>query len=60
MNKCACNGCKKKLNTLSFTCKWCSKSYCLKHQLPETHLCSSFSRGTVSLQQIVPPKIQKI
>jgi predicted nucleic acid binding AN1-type Zn finger protein len=34
-----CGFCKKKINILSFTCKFCHSNFCCSHQLPETHKC---------------------
>ena len=30
--------CKSKQSLIG-NCKWCNKNYCLKHRLPESHLC---------------------
>ena len=35
-----CSFCRKKINMMSFKCKFCDINYCCKHQLPETHKCN--------------------
>jgi len=58
---CAAENCKKKLKTLSFDCKWCCKSHCLRHQIPEAHRCSDMFRVVAKPDQpIVPAKMSKI
>ena len=48
-----CLECNKDLSdTLPFVCKWCGKSFCAKHQLPENHYCPEFYAGK-------KPKIKK-
>ena len=37
MDRCDC--CRRKVNIMSFTCKFCHKKYCPFHQLPENHKC---------------------
>jgi len=37
--KCDCDGCAKKAAMIVGDCKFCSKSYCPTHRLPETHHC---------------------
>jgi len=39
--KCDHDGCKKKAAMIVGDCKFCSKSYCASHRLPETHACSN-------------------
>lgn len=39
MEKKKCSFCKKRINLLEFDCK-CSKIFCLKHRLPESHNCT--------------------
>jgi predicted nucleic acid binding AN1-type Zn finger protein len=39
MDRCCTPGCKKKINILAFTCKFCEHKYCVSHQLPESHAC---------------------
>lgn len=34
-----CLTCHKKINILSFTCKFCEYKFCSLHQLPESHAC---------------------
>lgn len=36
---CSMEGCQKKLNLISFSCK-CSKKFCSIHRMPEDHSCS--------------------
>lgn len=38
--RCMCQGCKKKISILCFTCKFCNKEFCTSHQLPENHHCN--------------------
>ena len=38
-SKCNLEECKKKLLLTDFKCK-CSNTYCSKHRLPETHMCT--------------------
>ncbi len=35
-----CTFCEKRIETLSFHCKYCGKSFCSEHRLPENHSCS--------------------
>lgn len=37
---CFCTRCKKSVTIMRFDCKFCEKTYCLKHQLPERHNCN--------------------
>lgn len=40
--QCSMMGCTAKLNLMEVTvgsCKHCSSAYCLKHRLPESHVC---------------------
>ena len=39
---CSLEDCKCKAARLVGDCKYCSQSYCLKHRLPETHLCLKY------------------
>jgi len=49
----ACFECGKDLSgSLPFICKWCGKSFCIEHQLPENHYCTEFYAGK-------KPKIKK-
>jgi len=38
-NRCEMNDCRKRTYPLGFHCKFCCKTFCLKHQLPENHDC---------------------
>lgn len=42
-NQCKFSDCCDKISVAVGTCKWCSKSFCLKHRLPEAHLCTNFN-----------------
>ena len=52
-----CEHCKKKCVVL-VTCK-CEKNYCLKHRLPETHLCT-YIFDKVELEKIPEKKLETI
>jgi len=39
--KCDHDGCKKKAAMIVGDCKFCAKSYCASHRLPETHACAN-------------------
>ena len=39
IERCTFDGCKKKIHLINFTCDYCNKKFCLKHRLPEIHLC---------------------
>ena len=39
MERCACDGCRKRISVMRFKCKFCLKDYCGRHQLPEVHAC---------------------
>jgi predicted nucleic acid binding AN1-type Zn finger protein len=32
--------CRKKINIMSFQCKFCHSNFCCSHQLPEKHHCN--------------------
>lgn len=36
---CYCYCCKKSCVLMPFKCRFCEFTFCLKHQLPETHKC---------------------
>lgn len=40
MERCCADKCKKRINILSFTCKFCAHKFCVSHQLPECHACN--------------------
>ena len=42
-SQCKFSDCCDKISIAIGTCKWCSKSFCLKHRLPEAHLCINFN-----------------
>lgn len=35
----ACTYCEEDLRGLPFKCRYCGEFFCVKHQLPENHLC---------------------
>lgn len=37
--KCGVEGCKGRVVQIIGTCKWCSKTHCQEHRLPESHMC---------------------
>lgn len=39
MGACSLDDCKKKAALIVGDCKYCKKSFCSGHRLPETHLC---------------------
>jgi len=56
-----CNSCGEDLESLPFVCKFCSHSFCTKHQLPENHNCEGldkWKRGELKKfkKPIGPPK----
>jgi len=63
-----CKDCKKASNgtkALTFECRYCKKVFCLKHQIPESHGCSSinFKDGEYfefSKETITPSKLRKL
>ncbi|KAH9386199.1 uncharacterized protein NEMAJ01_1095 [Nematocida major] len=43
-NKCHIEKCKNRVNTASeMKCKFCTKSFCIKHSIPEGHSCENIS-----------------
>ncbi|KAI5183000.1 hypothetical protein NEIRO03_0627 [Nematocida sp. AWRm78] len=43
-NKCALSMCRNRVNSSSdLECKFCSKSFCIKHSIPEGHSCENIS-----------------
>ena len=53
MERETCLECGKGLKgTLPYVCKWCGKSFCIKHRRPEDHYCPEFYSGKT-------PKITK-
>ena len=42
-SQCKFSDCCDKISITIGACKWCSKSFCLKHRLPEAHLCNKFN-----------------
>jgi len=56
--KCHHKGCKIKMKVLKFSCKYCCSDFCLKHQLPEDHNCTSSMKEVVILPgPVVPSKL---
>lgn len=39
MERCDTEGCDETLSNFSFTCSYCSKTFCSEHRLPEEHDC---------------------
>lgn len=64
-NKCAYDGCNKKIKISDLSCK-CGKTFCKLHRLPETHMCNFNYKDEIrKMQQIehmkcVSEKIIKI
>jgi predicted nucleic acid binding AN1-type Zn finger protein len=56
--RCSFPGCKKKLTLLNnYSCR-CCLSFCMKHQLPESHDCNyNYKNDKIKLDKIVAPKI---
>lgn len=58
--RCNFPGCKKKLKTMRFDCQWCTKSFCLAHQIPEAHRCTAPVPSIKADSAIIPEKISFI
>ena len=39
-----CSHCGKNLGLLPYTCRYCGKSFCVNHQLPENHDCKDLEK----------------
>ncbi len=60
MPKCCFDGCNKKLKLTDMACV-CTKKYCIKHRLPESHNCLyDFKEKKIHLEKIICEKIIKI
>jgi predicted nucleic acid binding AN1-type Zn finger protein len=40
IQRCSEDICRKKINIMSFECKFCHSNFCCSHQLPEKHNCN--------------------
>ncbi|MHA1585151.1 MAG: rhomboid family intramembrane serine protease [Promethearchaeota archaeon] len=49
-NKCNVPNCTETMTYLPFKCKYCGKTFCKKHRLPENHNCTFSISGSVSSQ----------
>jgi predicted nucleic acid binding AN1-type Zn finger protein len=60
LNRCCFEMCNSKLKLTDMKCR-CEKYYCLKHRLPELHLCEyDYKKDKIQLEKVVCPKIIKI
>ena len=59
--RCNQSDCKKKLMLSDMPCR-CSKRFCLKHRLPETHECGFDHKNVkpIKLEGCVKEKVEKI
>jgi len=56
-----CDHCSDEVNYLPFTCRYCGKSYCKKHRIPENHECSfEFKNDPYKVRSREEPKPSKI
>lgn len=39
-----CEICGKELSILPYVCKYCGKSFCVEHRLPEKHVCEKIEK----------------
>jgi uncharacterized protein len=58
MVKCSQTDCTEILNYLPFKCRYCGRTFCKKHRLPENHECT-FSIGANSQAETHPPSVDK-
>ena len=59
-SKCKFTGCKKSVKILRFQCQYCNLAFCLKHQVPESHLCNAPVSPLKAGTAVVPSKISFI
>ena len=59
--RCDFSECKKKLKLSDMECR-CGKRFCLKHRLPEDHMCSIDYKNVnpINLEKCVAEKVIKI
>lgn len=43
-SSCAFKGCKKKVNILGLQCRFCSRRFCMEHNIPEVHGCAEAAK----------------
>merc|ERR1712144_4079 len=55
-NGCGVDGCKDRVVLLAGDCKWCQKSYCQAHRIPECHHCPSIKDCKAEAQRILAEK----
>ena len=56
-----CDHCSDEVDYLPFTCRYCGKSYCKKHRIPENHECSfEFKNDPYKVRSREEPKPSKI
>ena len=56
-----CDYCTEEIDYLPFTCRYCGKSYCKKHRIPENHECSfEFKNDPYKVKSQGEPKSSKI
>merc|ERR1711907_51607 len=56
-NGCGIDGCKERVVLLIGDCKWCSKSFCQKHRLPESHACPEIKGCKAAASEILAQKV---
>merc|ERR1711977_87152 len=56
-NGCGVEGCKERVVLLIGDCKFCSKSFCQAHRLPETHACPEMKSCKEQAQQQLASKM---
>jgi membrane associated rhomboid family serine protease len=56
-----CDFCEDEIDYLPFTCRYCGKSYCKKHRIPENHQCSfEFRNDPYKVKSMEESKDSKI
>merc|ERR1712199_21201 len=56
-NGCGVDGCKERVVLLVGDCKFCQKSFCQKHRLPETHACTEMQNCKAQAQEQLVAKM---